>query len=110
MSVYTAEQKEWINSRPLSVRIAIKKWPPTICYTAKDNKGHYILYSYEENEKGPITVKLIHGKDSYLPGVMVFGVDPRTLVPCGCDRWEQPTELQTQMTKDRLQEEKKRDG
>lgn len=80
------ELQAWMASRPKRVQAAIKRYPPTNCYKAKDNPGHYELYSYEEpkNKRSPITVKIIHLWDSYLPNTVVFGVNPKTLIPCGC--------------------------
>jgi hypothetical protein len=46
----------------------------------------------------PITCKLVHGKDSYSPGIMVFGVKLSTLVACNCGKWEPPTEAHIEET------------
>lgn len=102
------EAKEWFESRPPQVQAAILETPPD-CYRSLDNPGHYRLYSYEEpvNSK-EITVKLIHGRDSFLPGVLVFGVDRNSLLRCGCGKWQGPTKEQVRLTKKRLDAEKKR--
>lgn len=93
MSRLSPEQLAWVNSRPPKVRKIALAYPATQCYRATDNRGHYTIYCYSEprSKYGRVTVKLIHGQDSYLPGVMVFGVNPKTLIPCDCGKWNPPT-------------------
>lgn len=62
------------------------------CYTMpKDGgKGHYKALEYKIQGKGKnrqITVLILHGKDSFLPGVAVFGVPFEDLKPCGCGKF-----------------------
>lgn len=75
----------WISERPVEVRKVIERLPPNKCCrsTAEGVRGHYRLYSYDESEDG-ITVKILHLYDSFLPGVLVFGVSPNDLEVCGC--------------------------
>ena len=76
------------------LREAVEKYPPDTCYRDKDNDGHYILTNTDISYEGTITVCILHGRDSYLPGVLVFGVPPTELVRCDCGKWEPPTEHQ----------------
>lgn len=110
MNKPTKEQTAWINSRPSTVKAVIEKCPPFGCYKSTENKGHYEIYSYEEHGGDPITIKIVHGKDSYLPGITVFGVNPNTLVKCDCGEWEPPTELQAQISKDDIEKLKEKNA
>ena len=77
------------------VREAVEKYPPDTCYRLKDNpNGHYILTKTGISHDGEITVWILHGRDSYLAGVLVFGVPPTLLVRCDCGKWEPPTKHQ----------------
>ena len=104
MNTWTPEQLDWLATRPLRIQKVAKRYPGFQCYRANDNRGHYWIYSYEEPKslRRPVTVKLIHGRDSYLPGVAVFGVSPRTLIPCRCGHWEPPTAEQQKHTELKL--------
>mgnify|MGYP001599269771 CR=1 FL=1 len=79
---------EWLRTRPVAVRDAFAKVPPTTCYKMMGEdghvRGHYCIYSYEENDDGSITLKVIHLDDSFLHDTVVFGVNLNDMVPCGC--------------------------
>ena len=80
--------REWFDSRPKRVQEIILRYPPS-CYRSTENPGHYLIYSYDEPlDDGPITVTVIHGRDSFLPGVTVFGVSLNSLLWCDCGNWE----------------------
>lgn len=81
---FTKEQQEWIDSRPKRVQKVIYKVPPVTCYKSKTSQGHYVLYSYDEEKGGKISVRVNHLDDSFLPGHQVFGYDPDDLIACGC--------------------------
>lgn len=91
--------QEWVAARPPLVRDAIKRFDPRVCYHAIDNAGHYTIYSFEEHGEEPVTVSLIHGQDSYLPGIRVFGVSLETIKRCGCGMWEYPDQKQVERTR-----------
>ena len=76
------------------LREAVEKYPPDTCYRLKDYDGHYILTNTDISHDGKITVRILPSRDSYLPGVLVFGVLPTELVRCDCGKWEPPTEDQ----------------
>lgn len=80
---YTKEQQAWIDSRPENVRKVIEKVPPIGCYRGKTH-GHYVIYSYDEEIGGKISLKVNRLGDSFSPSYLVFGVDPEYLHPCGC--------------------------
>src|SRR5690349_2294252 len=89
----TPELQKWIDSRPPAVREIATKYPPDRCYRSRENPGHYIIERYSEPQDGrPITVTIVHGRDSYMPGVAAFGIDPHSLIPCTCGNWEPPTD------------------
>lgn len=92
------ELRKWILTRPAKIRRAFLKYPPN-CYLSNKNMGHYRLHSYEENTNDSVTVKLVHGRDSYSPGILVFGVPLNSLILCGCGKWESPTKAQVKETK-----------
>lgn len=77
------EFKEWVASKPLTVQEVIKTHPPQTCYRGISN-GHYRLYAYDEEDDDTITLRATHLDDSFLPGVTVFGLDPKDLKICGC--------------------------
>jgi hypothetical protein len=79
-----AALEEWLKDRPQVIKDLAKQCPPD-CYRGADApNGHYLLHAYSEDG----TVKVIHGKDSYAPGILVFGMHPESLVLCGCGKWE----------------------
>lgn len=86
----------FLKKLPPHVAEVVREYPATTCYRSIENEGHYWIYSYGEppTKDGIVTVKIVHGRDSYLPGVMVFGVQIGSLVKCGCGKWESPTEEQ----------------
>lgn len=98
-----AEFQAWLADRPESVRRVAAVVPLTTCYRLKSTgeRGHYMVHSYAEN--GTLTLR--HGRDSTLPGVGVFGINPEDVVRCGCGKWEPPTEAQYRATKARIERE-----
>lgn len=89
--------EEWLAGRPPAIQEVARRYPPN-CYRNKNNdRAHYILHAYEEpKDDSPVTVKVIHGADSFAPGFMVFGFKPDDLVVCGCGKWEPATDEQTE--------------
>lgn len=83
MSKYTEEQLAWIKSRPPKVQEAIERVPPKVCLRIS-GKGHYVVYAYEECLDGSVTVQVIHLDDSFMPGLMVFGVPLDEITLCRC--------------------------
>lgn len=86
----------WLVDMPPAVQVVALRFPPD-CYRDPTRKAtHYALMSYNEQpgRGGDVTLSLIHGADSALPGVTVFGVVPQTLVRCGCGKWRCATEPQ----------------
>ncbi len=79
------ELQKWIESRPPAVREVARKLAIHSCFKSTQNKGHYKLYAIDETD--PVTVKIIHGSDSFLPGYEIFNVNPDTLEPCNCGEW-----------------------
>jgi len=70
------------------------------CYRSTENpRHHYRIYSYNEN----LTVTLIHGDDSSLPGVNTFGQPAEQLIACDCGKWEWPTEENIARTRERTE-------
>lgn len=92
-----AELEEWLAKLPPRVAEVARKYPPTTCYRSTKHAGwHYRIHSYEEpvlptNPDAPITLKLVHGRDSTLPGICAFGMEYDHLVKCDCGKWEPPT-------------------
>jgi len=87
--------EEWAATRPPKVAAVVRSHPPSTCYRSIENPGHYTIQSYGEPENGTdVTLTILHGADSYAPGISVFGVQPGTLSVCGCGRWSWPTEEQ----------------
>ena len=101
---HSRSYKKWLKSRPEHIRKVAEQFDPNTCYRSKNNaRGHYCLYSFDENEDGTVTLRIIHGRDSFFPGTMVFGIDPNNLVLCDCGKWEPATEEDLQETHQRLE-------
>jgi hypothetical protein len=84
----------WLDERP-QIRELVNAAPPWHCYRIKDHPGgHYSIHSY--NDAGTLT--LIHGADSFLPGVSTFGHKPESLVVCDCGTYEWATDQQSEAT------------
>ena len=93
----TAEELEaWCAGLPAHVAEVVRKYPPDRCYRSTQNpRFHYVIYSYEENAPSTVvTLKLVHGADSTLPGIATFGQPVDQLLPCDCGKWKQPSEEQ----------------
>lgn len=89
----------WVAARPPAIAEAATKWPGCTpsgeleCYRSKRHRdAHYAIRSYEEGER--VTVTVIHGADSFLPGVGAFGQELEELVRCGCGQWREASELE----------------
>lgn len=94
-----AESETWLSERPPIVRELFTKCPPWNCYRSKKAGGHYSVAAYDENG----TVRVTHGRDSFLPGVSVFGISPDDLEPCGCGKWKFPTHGQVEAIGEKLE-------
>lgn len=79
---------KWIAERPPKVREVAERLRPGTCYRSTTNRGHYFIRSYEQKRNGDVTLCIVHGEDSFLPGIAVFGVDPWTMRHCGCGHWK----------------------
>jgi hypothetical protein len=51
------------------------------------------LYGFTR-DKTPLLLTLLHGADSTLPGVSVFGMSPENIAVCGCMQWQTATDEQ----------------
>lgn len=104
------EMEAWCAQLPDFVAAVARKYPPDRCYRSTQNpRFHYVIGSYEENAGNVCTLKLVHGRDSTLPGVATFGQPPDQLIECDCGKWEPPTDGQTAVTGAWLKAEGKRD-
>ena len=87
--------EEFLQELPEDTQRIARIYPPTICYKSKQSpRYHYMILSYSDKPEGPdgaVTVTLIHGADSSLPGVATFGQEPEQLIVCDCGKWEPPT-------------------
>lgn len=101
-----AKFAEWLAARPRVIQDMAREHPPNRCYRSKVNSGHYIIHAYSEGG----TMTLIHGHDSFLPGVATFGQDPNQLVDCGCGNWEWPTEDQAEKVRAFIERQARKRG
>lgn len=103
-----ADFSKWAATLPPRVRDVAEQYPTWNCYRSTTNHGHYRIYSYAEpkDESVDVTLTLVHGRDSFLPGVAVYGQRPGNLAPCGCGLWLPPTDAQTEVTRAHLEAEK----
>lgn len=93
----------WLADRPPIIQEMAREFPGYICYKSKENRGHYRIYSYSEDG----TLTLMHGRDSYLPGVNTFGQSPYQLIACDCGNWLPPTAEQIAETGRRIERMRK---
>ena len=83
MKPWTRQQKslwvDWVLSRPKVIQEMCKKWPPNKLYRMSSGHRCTINSYYEDG-----TVKVNVTGEYNLVGFSrsVFGVDPKTLVPC----------------------------
>lgn len=91
---------EWLEDRPQVIQEMARKYPPWHCYRHPPSgpHGHYVIYSYAEN--GSVT--LIHGSDSFLPAMQVFGIPADDLVVCDCGQWRNASAAQAFATDARI--------
>lgn len=96
-----ARVEKWIAALPPEVRNLASRCPVYVpCYRMTGNAGHYQLLSYAQSLVGlPPALTLLHGEDSFEPGVAVIGVPPEEVIPCGCGEWKPPTDDQINMTR-----------
>lgn len=78
---------------------------PNTCYRMTTNDGHYRITGLDGTADGEITAQIVHGRDSYFPGVRAFGVHLNELVRCDCGKWEFPTREQIEATKRELKKD-----
>lgn len=97
--------EEWIATQPEAVKAIAKAFPPNECCKLKDDElGHFLIHAYGEDRfNGEITVMLIQGKDSRLPGATTPGIPVDRLEPCGCGKWEQPTDEQAELMRKHIE-------
>lgn len=73
------EAKDWFLSRPPNIQDAIKQCPPYFEYRIKGAGPAFgPIYSYEENDNGPVTVKINLMYNTTMPRT-VFGVSLENL-------------------------------
>lgn len=99
-----AKLAAWIEDMPPEIAAVARAYPMTTCYrSSEDPKWHYVIQGYDQDkEGGAITVTLVHGSDSTLPGVCTFGQAIEQLIKCDCGKWEGPTVMQTKATHARM--------
>src|SRR5262245_49869329 len=69
--------------------------PVEMCYRITgDQGGHYRIIRFGADTNGEITAEVVHGRDSRLAGLAVFGVSLDHLVRCDCGKWKPPTRKQ----------------
>jgi len=75
------------------LQAAIDEYPADTCYKQVGGR-HYVITEYSLMDDGSVTVQIVHGSDSTLPGVSAFGCSPGELERCDCGLWEPPTDEQ----------------
>lgn len=95
----------WFAERPPAVQQLVTQCPPFYCYRLVGDDhvipGHYTIAAY--NEGG--FMLLVHGGDSFLPGLQVSGVPPEHLQACNCGNWEPANDAQLAQTNAFLEHE-----
>lgn len=118
LNVLRTDQQVLVEEPPPEVteRLAFieRLYPKDQCYRNRgDARHHFKIHSYEvgqthscsepgcthETDPTVVTVTLIHGSDSSLPGVAAMGFDPKILMACGCSKWEFPSDEQVARTR-----------
>lgn len=110
----TEKWAEFLATLPPHIRAVAEKYPMTRCYRSTQNQRfHYKIHSYDGYGPGsPVTVTLVHGADSTLPGVGAIGQPPDQLIACDCGNWRMPTKQEAaegqQYARKVLSEERRR--
>lgn len=87
--------EHWLLDKPEAVEELARRCPPDTCYRDRSRVGHFKVESYAfDDDTGEASLRLIHGADSFSPGVIVDGAQAEYVVPCGCEKWEPPSEEQ----------------
>jgi len=89
---WTAEMRNWYNSRPPVIQEAMREFRPDTCYKLKDTRGHYHLRSYiePESEGYSVGITVCHLEDSWgcdpltRTTIEVFDLTTDDLIHCGC--------------------------
>lgn len=95
-----AELDEWLEGRGPVIAEMARRLRPDKCVRMTTNEGHYVIVAYGEKNR---TLQLAHGRDSYLPGVVAFGIPETEVVTCACGKWERPTDAQIKATADDIE-------
>jgi hypothetical protein len=76
-----------------------------MCYRSHERpEHHFAIVSYDmavDAADKPLHVVLTvaHGRDSTSPGIMRMGTPLDSIYPCGCGRWQMPTDEQVDAMK-----------
>lgn len=81
------EWREWVASRPESVRVVAERLDPWSLYRMKSTGQRVTVHSFSED--GTVTVDITGEFNLQLFDSQVFGIDPDDLEPC--DRPDAPT-------------------
>jgi hypothetical protein len=109
MPVVTTLEEKDIAKFPPEVQAVVLSHPPNTCYRERVRKhGHYWIQSYVESVKradgspGPVGIDVIHGSDSFLPGLSVRAMAPADLYACDCGKWRSATDDQLYYMREHL--------
>ena len=72
--------REWVSSRPDSVRKNAERLPPWELFLMKSTGQRVTVYSYSED--GTVTVNVTGEFNAVMFDRQVFGIDPNDLEPC----------------------------
>ena len=77
------EFMEWFNARPEKIQALIRQCPPDRMYRVQGGASPGLIYSYDEEEGGGVSMKVTIGSP-FFPRT-VFGLKPEHLEPLGDD-------------------------
>lgn len=94
------EYQKWVRDGLPQHAAKILKFFPTFpqCVRLVGQSGHFVIHSFNGGLEGP-TVTIVHGSDSSLPGVGVFGVNLEDVLPCDCGTWKPATAEQIEQSR-----------
>ena len=99
-SLQLKELEDFAAARPHIADI-IRTYTPWHCYRINDlagdplRKGHYAIVAWSDDR----TMRIVHGSDSFMPGLSVFGIQPSDLMVCDCGKFRYATDAQLKRTK-----------
>lgn len=108
---------EWLANLPADVAELARRWPMVqesgelLCYRSRRNgDAHYTIHAYTLDDLDRPYCTVVHGADSFLPGIGAFGMPLAELGRCGCGRWAFASAAQLEWSQARIRRRARQQG